>query len=100
MRSYCLGGADQVPITTPTSPRHVAGHGLVALSFVSKGLRVSTSFFSEPPHPYFMLDEDEEHPGPPREALSGLMAALPLETLVGGTSLQAAGGLIQAVEGA
>lgn len=100
MRSCCLGWADQLPETTPASPRHLAGHGLVGLSSVSKGLTVPTPLFSEPPNPYFMLHEDEEHPGPPREALSGLMAALPLETLAGGTSLRAAGGLIQAAEGA
>ena len=47
-----------------------------------------------------MLDEDEEHPGSPRDAPSGLMATLPLETLAGRTSLGAAEGLIQAVEGA
>ena len=66
---------------------------------LSPNVSVSTSLFSEPPHPYFMLDEDEEHPGSPREAPSGLMAALPLETLAGRTSLGAAEGLIQAVEG-
>ena len=67
---------------------------------LSPNVSVSTFLFSEPPHPYFVLDEDEEHPGLPREAHGGLMAALPLETPVRRTRLGAAEGLIQAVEGA
>ena len=57
---------------------------------LSPNVSVSTFLFSEPPHPYFVLDEDEEHPGLPREAHGGLMAALPLETPVRRTRLGAA----------